>query len=169
MSDKPTSKIEKVDLVVKRIIDAPIEKVWKAWTDPDWVKRWWGPANYTSPMAKVDLKVGGKFLFCMRAPKDQGGQDSYTAGIFQKIVPQERLEFTTTFADKDGNPISPQQAGLPAEVPMEFRTLIAMQKIRDTGLTELTWVEYGWPVSQMYVYSIAGCHQSIDKLAESLK
>jgi len=93
------NQIKKQDLVVTRIIDAQVELVWKAWTDPEYVMRWWGPQYYTSPTCKIDLREGGKYVFCMRAPKDQGGQDMYTAGVYKKIVPMERLEFTQGMAD----------------------------------------------------------------------
>ena len=108
---------EKEDLVVTRIIDAPIELVWKTWTDPEHVMKWWGPKYYTSPSCKIDLREGGRYVFCMRAPQNQGGQDSYTAGIFKKIVPMELLEFTQGMADQDGNPIDPAQAGMPPDFP----------------------------------------------------
>lgn len=163
---EPTGNLKKEDLVVTRIIDAPVELVWKAWTEPEHVMRWWGPKYYTSPTCKIDLREGGKFIFCMRAPKDQGGQDMYTAGVYQKIVPMERLEFTQSMADKDGNKIDPTQAGMPPDFPKEIRTTIVFKA--KGNMTELTITEYDWPVSQMYVYSLAGLHQSIDKLAEAL-
>jgi len=75
-----TENARRDDLVVTRIIGAPIELVWKAWTDPEHVMRWWGPKYYTSPSCKIDLREGGTYVFCMRAPVDQGGQDSFTAG-----------------------------------------------------------------------------------------
>ena len=159
-------KVQKEDLVVKRIIDAPLELVWKAWTDPEHVKRWWGPKYYTSPSAKIDLRVGGKYIFCMRAPADQGGQDMYTAGIYKEIVPLKRLEFTQGLSDKDGNPIDPAQLGMPPDFPKEIRTVIVFQA--KGNMTELTITEYDWTVSQMMVYSYAGMQQSIDKLADSL-
>lgn len=156
----------KEDLVITRIIDAPIELVWRAWTDPKHVTRWWGPKYYTSPNCKIDLREGGKYVFCMRAPQDQGGQDSYTAGVYKKIVPMERLEFTQCLADKDGNPINPAQVGMPPDFPKEIRTQVLF---RAKGkMTELVITEYDWPVSQMSVYSYAGMQQSIDKLAVSL-
>ena len=161
-----TDNIKKEDLVVTRIIDAPIEMVWKAWTDPDQVKRWWGPKNYTSPTCKIDLREGGKYIFCMRAPKEQGGQDSYTAGVYKKIVPMERLEFTQGLSDKDGNRIDPAQVGMPPDFPKELRTVIVFKA--KGAMTELTITEYDWTVGQMYVYSLAGLHQTIDKLAASL-
>jgi len=154
------------DLVVTRIIDAPLELVWRAWTDPEHVKRWWGPKYYTSPTCRIDLRVGGKYVFCMRAPQDQGGQDSYTAGVYKKIVPMERLEFTQGLSDQDGNPIDPAQLGMPPDFPKELRTSVVFKA--KGAMTELTITEYNWTVGQMFVYSLAGLHQSIDKLAESL-
>jgi uncharacterized protein YndB with AHSA1/START domain len=158
--------IKKEDLVVTRIIDAPLELVWKAWTHPEYVKRWWGPKDYTSPACKIDLREGGKYLFTMRAPEEQGGQDSYTAGVYQKIVPMQLLEFTQSLADKDGNKIDPTVIGMPPDFPREIRTVIVFKAKGD--MTELTITEYGWTMSQMYVYSYAGMQQSIDKLAVSL-
>jgi uncharacterized protein YndB with AHSA1/START domain len=162
-----TDHVKKEDLIVTRIIDAPLELVWRAWTDPEHVKRWWGPKDYTSPTCKIDLREGGKYVFCMRAPKDQGGQDMYTAGVYKKIVPMERLEFTQSLSDKDGNKIDPVQVGMPPDFPREIRTVIVFKAKGD--MTELNITEYDWPVSQMYVYALAGLHQSMDKLAESLK
>jgi uncharacterized protein YndB with AHSA1/START domain len=161
-----TDIVKKEDLVVTRIIDAPIELVWKAWTDPEHVKRWWGPKDYTSPACKIDLREGGKYIFCMRAPIEQGGQDSYTAGVYTKIVPMQRLEFTQGLSDKDGNPIDPVQVGMPPDFPKEIHTVILFKAKGE--MTELTITEYGWTMSLMYVYSYAGMHQSIDKLSAVL-
>jgi uncharacterized protein YndB with AHSA1/START domain len=158
--------VQKEDLVVKRIIDAPVELVWKAWTDPEHVKRWWGPKYYSSPSCKIDLRVGGKFIFCMRAPADQGGQDMYTSGLYKEIVPLKRLEFTQGLSDKDGNRVDPALVGMPPDFPSEIRTVILFKSRGD--MTELTITEYDWPVSQMMVYSYAGMHQSLDKLGDSL-
>lgn len=72
----------------------------------------------------IDFREGGKYVFAMRAPADQGGQDSYTAGVYKKIVPMERLEFTQGLSDKDGNPIDPAQMGMPPDFPKEIRTVI---------------------------------------------
>jgi uncharacterized protein YndB with AHSA1/START domain len=102
----------------------------------------------------------------MRAPQDQGGQDTYTTGVYQKIIPMERLEFTQSMADKDGKKIPPTQVGMPPDFPAELRMTVVFTA--KGSMTEITITEYDWPVSQMYVYSLAGMHQSIDKLAASL-
>jgi len=79
---------KKIDLVVKRIIDAPVDIVWKAWTDPNQVTKWWGPEGFTSPTCKIDLREGGNYIFCMRAPAEMGGFEHYRSGVYKKIVPQ---------------------------------------------------------------------------------
>jgi len=159
--------VKKEDLVVTRIIDAPLELVWQAWTEPEHVMKWWGPKDYTSPYCKIDLREGGKYVFGMRAPEEQGGQDSYTAGVYKKIVPMQYLEFTQGLSDREGNPIDPAQLGMPPDFPKEVHTEVVFKAIRD-DMTELIITEYGWTPGQMAVYSLAGMHQSIDKLAAAL-
>ncbi|HEY5983702.1 MAG TPA: SRPBCC domain-containing protein [Anaerolineales bacterium] len=161
-----TQKTVTEDVVITRILDAPLEMVWKAWTDPEQIMRWWGPRYYTAPYAKVDLRQGGKFVFAMLAPKEQGGQESYTSGTYSKVIPMERLEFTQGLSDKDGNPIDPAQLGMPADFPREIRTSVVFKA--KGSMTEITITEYAWTPGQMMVYSYAGMQQSIDKMAESL-
>lgn len=158
----------KEDIVVKRIIDAPVELVWRAWTDPEYVMRWWGPAHYTSPSATVDLREGGTFTFCMEAPPEQGGARHYSTGVYKQIVEQKRLEFTQFLSDEKGNKIDPTSVGMPADFPHEIHTEITFHAIRP-DMTELTIIERDWTMGQMAVYSLAGLHQSIDKLAGSLQ
>ena len=158
-----TANMKKEDLVVTRIIDAPLEQVWKAWTEPEQVMRWWGPKYYTSPSCQIDLRVGGKYIFAMQAPEDQGGQISYTAGTYQRIVPMQLLEFTQGLSDEDGNRIDPQQIGMPPDFPRELHTTVTLKAKGE--MTELTITETGWTAGQMYVYALAGTQQQIDKLA----
>ncbi len=167
-NDPSQQSMVKEDLIVKRILDAPVELVWKSWTVPELVMKWWGPKYYTSPSCKIDLREGGQYIFCMRAPKSQGGQDSYVSGIYKKIVPMERLEFTQGLSDKNGNRIDPASVGMPPDFPKEFLTTIMFKKIKH-DMTELIITEYGWTPGHMYVYSLAGMQQCIDKLAERLE
>ena len=164
----PTHYAKKETLVVTRILDAPVDRVWRSWTDPDLVKKWWGPKYYTSPFCTIDLRVGGKYIFCMRAPKEQGGHNMYTSGVYTKIVPMDRLEFTQGMSDKDGNRIDPSSIGLPLDFPKELHTVIVFKKIKH-DMSELIITESEWTPGQMYIYSIVGLHQCIDKLAEELK
>src|SRR5919204_652300 len=63
-------------------------------------KLWWGPKDYTCPFCEMDLRVGGKYLNCMRSPK---GRDYWSTGVFREILLMERLVFTDSFADEQGN------------------------------------------------------------------
>jgi uncharacterized protein YndB with AHSA1/START domain len=64
--DKMTTAM--LNMVITKMIDAPIASVWRAWSEESLVKQWWGPRMFTAPLAKMDFKVGGKSLVCMRSP-----------------------------------------------------------------------------------------------------
>ncbi|HUI73255.1 MAG TPA: SRPBCC domain-containing protein, partial [Spirochaetia bacterium] len=81
MAERTTNLLQ--NLVITRIFDAPRELVWKAWTDPRFVMQWWGPKGFTSPSCKIDLRVGGRYLFCMRAPD---GQEFWSGGEYVEII-----------------------------------------------------------------------------------
>jgi uncharacterized protein YndB with AHSA1/START domain len=159
--------VEKRDVVITRVFDAPVETVWKAWTDPEFVKRWWGPTGFTSPSCRIDFRVGGKYVFHMRAPKDfQGGQDFYTAGVYKKIVPLQLIEFTQGLSDKDGNPIDPAAMGMPPDFPKEIPSSLVFKRVGSK--TELTVTEYGWTAGQMRDMSESGMSECLDKLAAAM-
>ena len=60
------TKVDTRDLIITRLFDAPRELVWKAWTQPERISPWWGPKGFTSPVFKIDLRVGGE-LFKLHA------------------------------------------------------------------------------------------------------
>ena len=102
------------ELVIRRVFDASRELVWKAWTDPERMKRWWGPKNFTAPVCKIDLRVGGAYLYCMRSPE---GQDYWSTGVYREIVPQERIVCTDSFADEKGNTVPASHYGMDGDWP----------------------------------------------------
>lgn len=163
MGNNPTMKTR--DLVVSRIFNAPIELVWKAWIDPEYVMRWWGPDYFTSPSAKIDFREGGTSLVCMRAPQDFGGQDFYNTWVYQKIVPMQRIEFIQNLADKDGNRIDPVSVGMPSNFPQDTRTVVIFKDLGN-GKTEMTVTEYGLPAldTEMGKNAELGLNQCMDKM-----
>jgi len=78
------------NMVLTRTFDAPLEKVWQAWSDAELVKQWWGPQGFTCPVADMDFREGGTSLVCMRAPAEYGGQDMYNTWTYTKIMPMQR-------------------------------------------------------------------------------
>lgn len=157
--------INKQDFVITRTFGFPVELVWKAWTDPKLVMLWWGPKDYTSPRCEIDFREGGKYLFCMRAPEEQGGHELYSIGFFKKIIPMKRLEFTQYLSDKDGNIVNPAKFGVPY-YPEEIQFVIEFKDLGDQ--TELTITEYGWMPGKMSEYAVIGMNQSLDKLAANI-
>jgi uncharacterized protein YndB with AHSA1/START domain len=164
MSDNTTQSVKKKDLIVTRVFDAPVELVWKAWTDPQHVMRWWGPNGFTAPVARIDFREGGTSLVCMRAPKEFGGQDMYNTWTYQKIVPMELIEFILDWADKDGNRVDPAAMGLPPNMPRDVRHVVTFKAVGDKK-TEMTVTEYGYTSDQMLEMSKAGLEQCLDKMA----
>jgi len=152
------------DMVITRVFDAPVELVWKAWTEPERLMRWWGPKDFTSPSCKMDLRVGGKYLFCMRGPD---GKDYYSTGVFREIVPLKRLVFTDSFADPDGNVVTASYYGMDDEIPEVLTVTVLFEEVG--GKTTLTLKHSGFPEGENKDMAGLGWNQSLDKLAESLQ
>jgi uncharacterized protein YndB with AHSA1/START domain len=90
------------EVVITRVFDAPRELVFKAWTDPLHLARWWGPKGITNPVCEVDLRIGGAWRIVMRAPD---GTEYPGGGVYREIAEPERLVFTNIAMDKEGNPV----------------------------------------------------------------
>jgi uncharacterized protein YndB with AHSA1/START domain len=80
------------ELVIKRVFDAPRELVFKAWSDPEQIKRWWGPKNYPAAELSMDVRTGGRWRNRLRSTET--GDDLWHGGVFREVVPPERLVFT---------------------------------------------------------------------------
>jgi uncharacterized protein YndB with AHSA1/START domain len=163
MTKEAAMGTERHDLVVTRVVDAPVEELWRAWTDPDLVKQWWGPEGFTAPVARMDVREGATSLVAMRSPE---GQDLYNTWTYEAVDPPNRLVFTTRFADRDGKAVDPSVQGLPSEMPNEVRTEVVLRD--QGGSTELTVTEYDWPAGQMMEMSRMGLEQTLDKLTALL-
>jgi uncharacterized protein YndB with AHSA1/START domain len=151
-------------LTLTRLFDAPRELVWRAWTEPERIRRWWGPKGYTAPVAMLDFRMGGRYLFCMRSPE---GRDYYSTGVFQKIDPPKELIFTDSFADPMGNVVPATYYGLGADFPLEMLVTVTLED--QGGKTKLTLRHVGLPAADMTEQTGAGWNESFDKLAESLR
>ena len=159
-----TAKSETLEnvVVVNRIFNAPVELVWKAWTNPQHLMRWWGPKTFTSPACKIDFRVGGKYHFCMRSPE---GQDIWSTGIYREIVPLKKIVWTDSFADEKGNVVSANHYGM-GDLPMEFEVTITFED--QGGKTKFSLRHRGLPAGEMIEMTQLGWNESLDKLAESL-
>src|SRR5690606_30790825 len=82
------------ELVLTRIIDAPREKVFRCWTEPELLKQWFAPRPWTTPHAELDVRAGGANLVVMRSPE---GQEFPNRGDYLEYVPNEKTVFTDAF------------------------------------------------------------------------
>jgi uncharacterized protein YndB with AHSA1/START domain len=89
VTDDPTTGDR---VVVRRVIAAARERVFRNWTEPDLLKRWWGPGGFTCPVAEVDLRLGGAYRLAMLPPG--GVPEMSVTGIYREIDPPARLVYT---------------------------------------------------------------------------
>jgi len=156
------------DIVITRMFDAPVSRVWQVWTTPEELMKWWGPKDFTAPVIEIDFKVGGQYLYCMHGAPGPGmpAQDFWSGGSFLEIVPMQKIVATDHFTDKDGNKISPNAVGMPGNWPDEMKVTFTFEEVE--GKTKLTVIHEGHP-QEMEENATMGWNQSLDKLAESLK
>ena len=139
-TDSPISDRE---LVLTRLIDAPREKLFRAWTDPALLKQWFAPLPYTTPVAELDVRPGGSNLIVMRGPD---GKDMPNRGVYLEVVPNERLVFTDAFS----------KAWEPSAKP--FMTVILTFE-DEGGKTRYTARVRHWTVADREAHEKMGFHQ----------
>ncbi|MFC5699942.1 SRPBCC domain-containing protein [Cohnella faecalis] len=125
------------DFVVERTFDAPKALVFKAFTRPEHVARWWAPGGYTIPVCKIDLRPGGLWHYCMRSPE---GQDQWVRAVYREIVEPDRIVYVITFADEEGNPTEeiPEQEGTITFDDYAGKTKVSIRIMLGTA-EELKW------------------------------
>ncbi len=133
MAENTDSEVER--MVVTRIFDAPRELVWRAWTDPKYVMQWWGPKGFTAPVCKMDFRVGGKSLFCMRTPD---GYEGWNAIEYHEIVLHEKIVSSMYFSDSEGNKIDPEQLGIEQAIDGAYD--VTLFEDLGNGQTKLTHI-----------------------------
>lgn len=157
------TEVKSQKLVIVREFNAPIETVWQAWTVVDHYKKWWGPKDYTCPVCKIDLRVGGKYLFCMRSPK---GNDYWTTGEYLEISAPSKLVYTDSFSDENGNATTPppdiSALGQPENVKV---TVILIEK---EGKTIMTMIHEGIPEDGMKQMAERIWNEAFDKMAAGI-
>ena len=145
------------ELVLTRIIDAPREKLYRAWTDPELLKQWFAPLPYTTPVAELNVRPGGANLIVMRSPD---GKDMPNRGVYLEVVPNERLVFTDAYTE----------AWAPSEKP--FMTVILTFEDED-GKTRYTARVRHWTVADREAHEKMGFHdgwgRALDQLVAAIK
>ena len=98
----------KGEFVISRAFDAPRELVWKAWTEPERMKKWWGPKGADILKLAIDFRVGGTNHYCMR----YANQDMWGKMVYREIKAPERIVWVNSFSDEKGgltrHPLAPK-------------------------------------------------------------
>lgn len=121
VTNSMTTNVEGRVLVMERMLNAPRSHVFKAFSEPELLANWWGPKGWQTENRKFEFKPNGVWHFCMRCTdENQGdffGQESWGKAVYHEIIVPEKIVYTDTFADEEGNAVD----GMPEiQITMNF-------------------------------------------------
>jgi uncharacterized protein YndB with AHSA1/START domain len=150
-------------LIMERVFNAPLQKVWQAWTDAETLAKWWGPRGWETTVKEFDFKLGGHWLYGMKCvDKNQGeyfGQESWGRATYLEINEPNSFVYKDEFANSDGtvNPDMPVMT-----TTMEFTEEDGKTRVRSTGVFD---TEEGY--NQVIAMGVEqGAAETWDRLAE---
>jgi len=152
----PATEIQEYTLSITREFNAPRDKVFQAWTDPEILMKWFGPKGVSTESAKMDLRIGGLYQFELKLPD---GTIAYHRGEYREINPPRKLVFTGIL---DGQGCS-GRSGVYAE------TLVTIELKDIGGSTRLTLTHDFFPNETSKDSHTMGWNGSFDRLAEVLR
>jgi len=141
------------DLILTRIINAPREKVYRAWTEPELLKQWFAPLPYTVEKAEIDVRPGGSSNIVM---KDPDGNLMACPGIFLEVIPNEKLVMTDAYTS----------AWQPSEKP--FMTAVVTFEEYE-GKTKYTARARHWTLADKETHEKMGFHEGWGLCADQLE
>ena len=147
-------------VVIERSFDAPVELVWRMWTDPEHFKAWYGPDAASVPVAKMDVRVGGTRLVCLEMQTPDGPMQMWFTGEYREVVENTRLVYTESMSDEHGNVPAPADRGVPEDHPTT--TEVRVELTETAGRTTMLMTHSGIPAGSP---GAAGWVMALDKLA----
>ena len=148
-------------VVIERTYEAPVDLVWKMWTDPEHFKAWYGPQGAAIPVAEMDVQVGGRRLICMEMQTPNGPMQMWFAGEFREVNATDRLVYTDAMSDAEGNLMSPESMGMPEGTPAETEVIVELEAA-GSG-TAMTMTHVGVPADSP---GAMGWNMALDKLGD---
>jgi uncharacterized protein YndB with AHSA1/START domain len=131
---------------ISRLVEAPREEVFRAWTDPQRIRLWWGPGEFTCPEAEVDLRPGGRYRLVMQPT---AGDPFVVSGVYHEVEPPARLVYTWRWET------GPAADGSESLVTVEFH--------EHGEQTELVLTHTGFPASHTAAPYQMGWEGGVDK------
>ena len=152
MTHETSGEASDRELALTRLIDAPREKLYRAWTEPALLKQWFAPLPWTTPHAELDVRPGGAATITMRSPD---GNDMPCPGVYLEVVPNQRLVFTDAYTS----------AWQPSQKP--FMTVILTFE-DEGGRTRYTARVRHWTVADREAHEKMGFHAGWAQCADQL-
>jgi uncharacterized protein YndB with AHSA1/START domain len=146
-------------VVIERIFQATPEQIWRMWTEPDHFAAWYGPGGAAIPVARMDVRVGGKRLVCMEVMTPNGTMRMWFTGEYLEVIENHPLAYTDSMSDENGNVLSPELAGMPAGHPTTTEVRVELESI-DNG-TRMVLTHVGIPAGSP---GAVGWTTALDKL-----
>ncbi|MGL5811092.1 MAG: SRPBCC family protein [Nocardioides sp.] len=151
-------------MVIERTLDAPADLVWQMWTEPEHFEAWYGPQGATITVVTMDVRVGGTRLVGMKMDTPNGPMQMWFIGEHRDVVRPQRLSYTESMSDPEGNVLAADQTGMPSGHPTTTKVTVELAGL-DRG-TKMTLTHAGIPADSP---GAAGWQMAIDKLAAHLK
>lgn len=148
-------------VVIERTLNAPVETVWKMWTEAEMFQKWYGPKGASIPVANMDVTVGGKRHICMQMMTPNGEMKMWMVGEYKEISPINRLVYTESMSDEAGNVIPASAMGMPEGSPDSTDVIVELWRIEEGTLMKMTHV--GVPAGSP---GEGGWQMALDKMAE---
>jgi uncharacterized protein YndB with AHSA1/START domain len=147
-------------VVIERSFDAPVELIWQMWTDAEHFAAWYGPDGASIPVAKMDVRVGGTRLVCMEVQTPSGPMQMWFTGEYREVSENERLVYTESICDENGNVLAPSAMGMPDGHPTTTEVRVELDDI--DGHTRMVMTHLGVPSGSP---GATGWTMALDKLA----
>ncbi len=148
---------------IERRFEASIDRVWDMWASSELFAQWYGPNGMTIPVAEMDVKAGGIRKICVEMKMPDRTMTMWFIGEYKEVQKPNRLVYTESMSDADGNIISPTQMGMPEGHPEVTEIIVELSE--DNGGTKMKMVHIGVPAGSR---GESGWHQAMDKMAALL-
>lgn len=151
-------------VVIERIFDAAPDLIWRMWTEPEHFASWYGPNGASIPVAKMDVRVGGKRLVCMEMQTPNGPMQMWFTGEYLEVVENVRLVYTESMSDDAGNVLSPSDMGIPEGHPETTEITVELEGV-GSG-TRMVMTHAGVPADSP---GATGWMMAFDKLGQRVE
>ncbi|MDJ0917033.1 MAG: SRPBCC domain-containing protein [Woeseiaceae bacterium] len=146
---------------IERDFEAPIETIWNMWTQSDLFQKWYGPNGMEIPVAEMDVVEGGQRKICMKMEMPDKTMTMWFIGEYKEVSPPNRLVYTESMCDEEGNILAPQSMGMPAGHPETTEIIVELSET--SGKTTMKMTHVGVPADSR---GAGGWAQAIEKMAK---